>query len=236
MKINMRFTKWFSITIGLLFAFLFLTLVISFINTIVSRELYHREFCFESSCIEYLGREIAGVISLGQAFGWFITLITALGGALIALHTYVSGVNNSNVTNHIAHFSMFRDFVNSEIAKRKKIYPDTVDVYFWYNTIFPNSKSGDLNFSSDYVLILENIKSIVDEANDNIALLSGKYKYQVHQRKIKDICSRIGVSVSSGPKNIYIDIELELFGLIDSVNTTFIGNFPVLCSIQRKYC
>ena len=52
---------------------------------------------------------------------------------------------------------------------------------------------------------------------------------------MKDSLAKIGISISNGPKNIFIDIEFEILGLIDSVNKTFIGEYPALCLIERNY-
>ena len=207
----------------------------SVIETVYSRKLYKLDFCLQSSCIDFFSTEISGVVKLAQFFGGLITLIAALGGAIIALRTYMSGVDNSNITNHIAHFSMFRDFVNLEVSKRKKISPDSVDIHLWYSTIFPESRSGNLSHSEIYKGYLEDIKKVIEDANCKIAELTGKYKYQKHQHKMKDSLAKIGISISNGPKNIFIDIEFEILGLIDSVNKTFIGEYPALCLIERNY-
>lgn len=207
----------------------------SLLRTIYTQNINEFNFCLQSRCVSFFKSKITGVIELAEFFGWLITLITAVGGAIIALRAYVSGVENSNITNHIAHFTLFKDFVNSEIMKKKKIHPDTVDVHFWYNTIFPNSKKGDLNYNAEYSNKIYNIKRVIDEANHHIECLTEKYKYKTHQRKMIDAVSEIGIGLSNGPKNIFTDIEPEVFALIDSVNTTFIQTDVLLCLINRKY-
>ncbi|HDC4591076.1 retron Ec48 family effector membrane protein [Enterobacter cloacae] len=207
----------------------------SLISTIFSQELYNLDFCLQSECIDFFSNKISGVVKLAQFFGGVITLIAALGGAIIALRTYISGVDNSNITNHIAHFSMFRDFVNLEVSKRKKISPDSVDIHLWYSTIFPESRNGNLTHCDFYKNNLGEIKGVIEDANCNIADLTGKYKYQTHQHKMKKSLEKIGIAINNGPKNIFIDIEFEILSLIDSVNQTFIGECPELCQIERKY-
>ncbi|HGV3452687.1 TPA: retron Ec48 family effector membrane protein [Raoultella planticola] len=210
-------------------------LLFSLFFTMQEQKLFDLDLCIQSKCIDFLADKITGVIKLAQFLGWLITLVTAVGGAIIALNTYVSGVGNSNITNHIAHFTMFRDYVNSEIKKRSKISPDTIDVHLWYSIIFPASKTGSLVYSPIYQGYLKDIKGIIDDANFHISDLTGKYKYQTHQRRMKDTLARLGIHVNNGPKNIFIEIEFEIFGLIDSVNTTFIDDYPVFCLIERKY-
>ncbi|EIL5440977.1 retron Ec48 family effector membrane protein [Escherichia coli] len=207
----------------------------SLITTIFSQKLYDLDICLQSDCIDFFSNKISGVVKLAQFFGGVITLIAALGGAIIALRTYISGVDNSNITNHIAHFSMFRDFVNLEVSKRKKISPDSVDIHLWYSTIFPDSRNGNLTHCDFYKKNLGEIKEVIEDANCNIAKLTGKYKYQTHQHKMKKSLAKIGIAINNGPKNIFIDIEFEILSLIDSVNQTFIGECPELCQIERKY-
>ncbi|EGZ6858175.1 retron Ec48 family effector membrane protein [Cronobacter sakazakii] len=227
--------KYFIFFIAIIsFVFIFV-LFFSLTSTIISQDMYKLDLCIQSKCIDHFSEKIKGVIALAQAFGWFIALVATIGGVIVALRTYRSGIDNSNITNHIAHFSMFRDFVNTEIAKRKKIYPDTIDVYAWYNVIFPRSKKGDLNYSAEYLTFLNGIKSVIEEANYNISSLNGNYKYQTHQRKIIDATSKIGMKINNGPKNLFVEIECEVLSLIDSVNRTFIDGYPVLCMLERKY-
>ncbi len=235
LKNSMSNTDKFIVSVAFVCLLSILFLFVSLFATIYSTKIYKFDFCIQSQCIDYFANKITGVVVLAQFFGWFITLVAALGGAIIALRTYVTGVGNSNITNHIAHFSMFRDFVNSEINKRKKISPDSVDVHLWYNVIFPESKSGRLECSQNYRDHLNNIKEVIDEANSHMSTLSGKYKYQTHQRKIIEAFANFGVVMNNGPKNIFIDIEYEVFGLIDSVNSTFVNESPVFCKMERRY-
>ncbi|HCH49632.1 MAG TPA: hypothetical protein DEV59_02870 [Proteus sp.] len=207
----------------------------SLYKTVSEQNLNKFDFCLESRCINFLTKEITGVIALAQFFGWLITLIAVIGGAMIALRTYVSGVENSNITNHIAHFSLFRDFVSSEISKRKRISPDTVDIHKWYSIIFPNSKNGSLKYNSKYMDFLNGISNVILGANYQIDNLKGDYKYKVHQEKMIDSMKNIGITLSRGPKNIFTEIEPEVFQLIDSVNVAFIENDILLNSIERKY-
>ncbi|MCA6971720.1 MULTISPECIES: retron Ec48 family effector membrane protein [Pectobacterium] len=210
-------------------------LLFSLFRTIYGQELNRLNFCLQSQCIDFFAAKITGVVALAQFFGWLITLIAALGGAIIALRTYVTGIGNSNITNHIAHFSMFRDFVNSEINKRKKISPDTIDIHLWYSVIFPGSKMGDLSCSQKYKTYTNEIKDVIEDANFHISTLTGKYKYQAHQRKMIDSLNNIGITINNGPKNIFIDMEYAVFSLVDSVNSTFSSDHPIFCSLERKY-
>ncbi|MGV8000979.1 retron Ec48 family effector membrane protein [Photorhabdus temperata subsp. temperata] len=236
LKNKITSTDKFIIFVVVICLILVATLCFSFFSTIYGLNLNKLDFCLQSKCIDFFATKITGVVALAQFFGWLITLIAALGGAIIALRTYVTGIGNSNITNHIAHFSMFRDFVNSEINKRKKISPDTIDIHMWYSVIFPESKSGKLMCSQTYISYLNEIKSVVDDANFHISTLTGKYKYQTHQRKMIASLVNIGIAINNGLKNIFIDMEYEIFSLIDSINGTFVSGCTIFCTLERKYC
>ena len=105
----------------------------------------------------------------------------------------------------------------------------------WYNVIFPESKSGNLMYSQIYLDHLNEIKGVVEDANFHISTLTGKYKYQTHQRKMIECLSNVGVSINNGPKNVFIDMEYEAFSLMDSVNNTFVSGHYLFCALERKY-
>ena len=213
----------------------FLILGCSFHQTMMNQKMYALPICLESNCISFMAKKMEGTINLAQALGWLVTLLTGLGGAYIALKTYVTGIKNSNITNHISHINMFRDFVNLEVSKRKRVSPSSVDIYIWYNKIFPNSKKGDLVFCSSYLESIKDVKKVIDDANNNIISLNGDYKYKEHQQKMIACLKVFGVDINRGPKNSFVEIEGEILEIIDSVNSTFISGHDLLCLIERKY-
>ncbi len=207
----------------------------SFYQTMMDKKMYELPFCLKSECIKYMAKQMDGTINLAQGLGWIVTLFTGIGGAYLALKTYITGISNSNITNHISHINMFRDFVNLEVAKRKRISPSSVDVYVWYNLIFPNSKNGDLIFCSSYIDVVNGLKKVIDEANYHISSTPGDYVYKIHQQKMIEAFKVLGVIVSRGPKNSYLEIEAEVLEIVDSVNSTFISGHHLLSLIPRKY-
>ncbi|EMX8466543.1 retron Ec48 family effector membrane protein [Serratia marcescens] len=224
-----------------IFSFLFLAVFFiiiigcSFNATMISKGFYKLDFCLRSDCITFIENNMQGTIKLAQVLGWGLTLFTGFSAAYIALKTYVSGVKNSNITNHISHINMFRDFVKLEIDKRKRISPASIDIYYWYSSIFPSSKKGDLGFCLEYLNNIGEVGEVIKESNNEITSLSGDYIYKVHQMKIISSLSKIGVVLNRGPKNIFIEIEGEILELIDSVNSTFVSGHDSLCSIPRCY-
>ncbi|PYB32659.1 hypothetical protein DMW60_24205 [Serratia marcescens] len=153
----------------------------------------------------------------------------------VALMTYQTGIRNSNLSNHISHLNMFRDFINAEISKRKYITPERINIYQWYILIFPKSKHGDVSISYKYEGLITSILNIVNEANEKISEATGKYDYRTHQFKIIDSLDKLGIKISNGTKNEFIAIELQVFDLIDCVNMTFTQVSTELSKLDRKY-
>ncbi|RJL53704.1 retron Ec48 family effector membrane protein [Pectobacterium carotovorum] len=208
---------------------------VSFYSTYQLEKFGEKELCFTSKCIIDFSKKNEGVINILQVTAWLLTIIATIGGMFVALMTYRTGIKNSNFSNHISHLNMFRDFINSEILKRKYLTPEGVNIYQWYFLIFPNSKHGDVSISSTYNDSIFNIRDIVCEANDKIAEATGTYDYRTHQFKIIDSLSKLGIKVSNGTKNEFIAIELQVFDLIDCVNMTFTNSSLELKKLERKY-
>lgn len=212
----------------------FFSIIISFL-TIVEEKLYAKDFCFTNKCIDYFFKNFNGVSIILQSIAWLITLITTVGGVFIALMTYKIGVKNSSLTNHISHLNMFRDYVNAEIAKRKFISPDKINIYKWYSLIFPLSKKGDVSVSCNYEEKINGIVDVVKEANAKITEPDGKYIYTHHQVMMRDAIGLLGIKISTGPKNDFILIEEQVFELIDCINLTFTDISVELSGLRRAY-
>lgn len=212
----------------------FLSVIISVI-TIYSENLYQKGICFTDKCVTNFFAHFNGVSIILQSVAWLITLITTIGGISIALMTYKSGVKNSNLTNHISHLNMFRDYVNAEISKRKFISPDKVNIYKWYSLIFPYSKKGDVSVSMKYKGKIEGIIKVIVEANEKIKDPAGKYVYTHHQVSMLDAVGLLGIKISTGPKNEFVLIEEQIFELIDCINLTFTEINIELSGVKRAY-
>lgn len=216
-------------TFGIIFSFLILNV------TIYNEKLYAREFCLSDKCVAYFFSKFNSISIVLQSIAWLITLITTIGGIGIALMTYKSGVKNSNLTNHISHLNMFRDYVNAEITKRKFISPDKVNIYKWYSLIFPLSKRGDVTVSVLYQLRIDEIANVISSANKDVTEPGGKYSYKNHQVRLLEKVGNLGIKISTGPKNDFILIEEQVFELIDCINLTFTDMERNLASIKRAY-
>ncbi|ANS42367.1 retron Ec48 family effector membrane protein [Serratia inhibens] len=209
--------------------------IISLCQTIDDKRLYERSFCLSSQCLDNFAKEVSGITLYFQAFGYLMTTFVTVFGVIIALMTYYSGVKNNNNSNYTAHLTMFREFSNAELSKRTSIYPEGVNLFRWYKVMFPKAKDGDISVSNHYLDIINNIQDVINEANAHITDENKDYKYKTHQRKIITVLGEIGIRISNGPKNTFIDIEGQVFEYIDTVNLSFSHQVVELSKIERKY-
>ncbi|MDI9107184.1 hypothetical protein DMW56_11365 [Serratia marcescens] len=234
-KKNINSIKMLAIVIIALAAIGIVIGLFSFYLTYKTEGFGKKDFCMTSKCLVGFFKNIDGVIKIFQVTGWLLTIIATIGGVFVALMTYQTGIRNSNLSNHISHLNMFRDFINAEISKRKYITPERINIYQWYILIFPKSKHGDVSISYKYEGLITSILNIVNEANEKISEATGKYDYRTHQFKIIDSLDKLGIKISNGTKNEFIAIELQVFDLIDCVNMTFTQVSTELSKLDRKY-
>lgn len=213
----------------------FIFTIISLCQTIYDKKLYERSFCLSSQCLDNFAKEISGITLYFQAFGYLTTTFVTIFGMIIALMTYYSGVKNNNNSSYTAHLTMFREFSSAELSKRTSIYPEGINLFRWYKVMFPKAKNGDISVSNDYLDIIDDIQNVINEANAYITDENKDYKYKTHQRKMIKVLGKIGICISNGPKNTFIDIEGEVFEYIDTVNLSFSHQVVELSKIERKY-
>ncbi|BFI57438.1 hypothetical protein KD4_13830 [Yersinia pseudotuberculosis] len=207
----------------------------SFYLTYQAESFGEKELCVTSKCLVSFSEKTEGVIKIFEVTAWLLTIIATIGGVFVALMTYQTGIRNSNLSNHISHLNMFRDFINAEILKRKYLTPERINIYQWYVLIFPDSKYGDVLISEKYEDSILNIYNVVNDANDKISEATGKYDYRTHQFKIIASLEKLGIKISNGTKNEFVAIELQVFDLIDCVNMTFTEVNTELSKLERKY-
>lgn len=209
--------------------------IIALYQTIDDKKLYEKSFCLSSQCLDNFAKEVSGITLYFQAFGWLMTTFVTVFGVIIALMTYYSGIKNSNNSNYTAHLTMFREFSSAELCKRTSIYPEGINLFRWYKVMFPKAKDGDISVSKNYLAIINNIQNVINEANAHITDENKDYKYKTHQRKMIAVLDEIGIHISNGPKNTFIDIEGQVFDYIDTVNLSFSHKVVELNKIKRRY-
>ncbi|MEX9771134.1 retron Ec48 family effector membrane protein [Morganella morganii] len=218
--------------------------------TAISAKLYERSINLSSSGINNFYQEIKWSLSIIEVAFWVITTFVTVAGVIIALNTYQLNANNNRIaldtyqlnakntviTNHISHFGMFKDYVNAEIDKRDMLKSDKVNIFCFYNLMFPESRNGYLNTSEAYINFMSEVRYIIEDSNECITSTSRNYNYKSHQRRLIIKFGEIGITLSNGPKNTFISLESEVFNFVDNVNSAFSNvQFDKLSTISRRY-
>ncbi|MFM5229647.1 retron Ec48 family effector membrane protein [Aeromonas media] len=216
-----------SAVVVIVFLFIFISIVVS--------DLIKLKSCFSSACFEFFFDELEPAFKVLQAGGWLLTLLGTLGGAFLALKNYLDSIKHNAFNNHVNHIRLFSDFVNAELMKHSGISSNMVDVFHWYNVIFPYSAEGKMDVSNEYYHIVDSIALEIYNSNGVVAQNANIYIME-HQERMQSIFYLIfGIKMGKLPKNDYLRVESEVFSFIDKVNKTFTKESLALSSIERKY-
>jgi hypothetical protein len=105
---------------------------------------FAKSLCLEKDCIlrffEYIE---AASISFSATLTITATIITVI-GAYFAILNYISTAKTNAISNHLANLRTFNDFLNQEIENGSRLNKGSIDIFKWYNLIFPSSKYGIL--------------------------------------------------------------------------------------------
>lgn len=207
---------------GCIFGLGLLIFVALYIGTTWKSHVFSLPLCMTDECFgRWVDLYKNSLAMLKLTIDVIVALATA-GGILVALQTYLSGLRNSALSNHIAHFSIFSNYINGELSKRPRISPESVDVMTWYNLIFTKSRSGDVAISQDYLNFISDLNAEICMSNDQAAhAKSGSFRYKPHQERLKKILWRIGIDIAYQPRNDFFEAEGYVFDLIGCVNNSF---------------
>jgi len=209
-----------------------LAIVVSFLSS----DLPERTSCFRSECFEELFTVLAPAFTIGKAASDLLITVATVGGIVVALLSYFSAVSNSALANHISHFSTFQSYINNEIAKRGRIHASSIDVFKWYNSVFPESKSGVMMVAAGYKDFVQKMNLRVDESNQLANTATGEsFRYKPHQVAIRDHLEIIGITLSLQPRIEYYEIEDQIMSLIGCVNNAFCLNSHIPALSVRRY-
>ena len=150
--------------------------------------------------------------------------------------TYLATVSSSILTNHIAHFAIFKDCVDGEIKKRSSVNESSVDILSWYNSVFPRSRVGEITVSNSYVSWVNELNRIIGNSNSKMTSpADGSFRYTDHQTKITKHLAKIGIALDRYPRNDFFEIEGQVFLLIDSINESFSFPEKLPRTAERRY-
>jgi hypothetical protein len=157
----------------------------------------------------------------------FLVAIATVGGIFVALASYLAATGASAFGNHISHLSIFQSYLNSEIAKRGRVSPASLDSFLWYTLIFPRAGAGNMLVSDLYKDIVAQLRSEIEKSNAQASnARSGSFRYVDHQNRVIEALARFGIKLSRQPRVEFFEIEDEIFSLIRAVNFAFCKNDP----------
>lgn len=210
--------------------------VFVFVKTGVVGGEFTRSVCFSNDCVErFFDLFEQSFVILDGTLQLLVGLAT-IGGIVVALMSYLSGVSATALSNHISHFSIFQQYMASEIAKRSRISPSSVDVFVWYNLIFSESRAGKTTISDQYCQAVMSINREIAFSNDQAkTAVQGSFRYMPHQQRVIDVVSALGISLTHQPRNDFYEIEDQVFSLISSVNKSFCYSNSIPDLLRRNY-
>lgn len=150
--------------------------------------------------------------------------------------SYIASVSTSALANHIAHYTIFQEYLINEIAKRDRISSTSIDILRWYNHIFSASRTGRMTVSSEYIEYINALNKLITQSNEQAKKAKdGEFRYKPHQEKIKTLLSQTGIAVEFQPRNDFYEIEGQIFSLISGINRSFCYSEFVEELVERRY-
>lgn len=188
----------------------------------LSDGLFKEDFCFKKDCIKHAKDTFD--YSLYIIFGTINLLVAmaTVGGIFVALLSYLHSTSATAFGNHISHLVVFHSYLASEISKNHRISPSSLDVFYWYNLIFPDARSGMLMVSTTYEVLIKNVRDEIVSSNNSASnAKSGSFRYVDHQNRMVVALSGLGIRVDRQPRVDFFEVEKQILSLIKSVNFAF---------------
>ena len=205
-------------------------------KAIIANNLFHESFCLDDECLRYFKSVLTIPIKTGEVTVNLMVATATIGGIFIALRSYISNLSNSALANHIAHFSIFNNYLNAEIQKHEKIPTQSIEVLSWYNKIFTLSRSGSTDVSKSYIDFINDLNKEIDFSNDQASkATAGSFRYRDHQKRIIGLLKHIEIQLYFLPRNDFYEVEGEIFTLIQKVNRSFCFTLDVPNLKERLY-
>lgn len=198
-------------------------------------DLYKLSFCLKNECIIYFTERTSSLYPIIANYLALLTFIVTSSGIYIAIKTYTNTANTNALNCHISHYNIFSEYINSEIEKLDMIDKSSLDIFKWYNSIFPSSRSGSMHVSPTYKQIINEINTQIKQSNSEYLNPSHSgFSYKSHQTRMIDVMKKINITLQRFPRNDFYLIEKEIIDLIDAVNKAFCSG-EVNSLEQREY-
>lgn len=200
---------------GLFFSFLII------ISTIISSQMYLRNFCLSNNCIDNFFKDVSSVGDIMSGAVSLCVAIATIGGIFVALMNYIASQKNFAFNNHIEHLKVFCDYMDLEISKRDRLSKKSFDYLVFYGLIFEKSRDGSSEVSEKFSKFIDDLNYIIDRSNSICDAKDQGFDYKKHQRYMRDHFGSIGISIYFAPRVDYFDMERQLLSLVNRVAQSF---------------
>lgn len=204
--------------------------------SVYKKGLLDLPICLDSDCVGYFLNEIESAVTLAGATMGVMVSVATVGGIVVALLSYLNSSNTSALSNHIAHFSIFHNYVGGEIEKLSMVSPGSVDILSLYNFIFHKSRSGKTDVAASYIDIVNDINAEITASNGKAEFSEdGSFRYKDHQNRIICVLKKLGIKMAYLPRNDFYEAEGQVFLLIERINQSFCYSDSVPNIVKRRY-
>lgn len=207
-----------------------------FVNTVKSGALESSQLCYTSECFETaLKIHKSSVDIIVATFGMMVALATT-GGIVVALLSYRESVRANTLSNHIGHLALFQGFIDRETAKLARVSAKSIDSHQWYVLMFPHSRAGNTVVSKAYVSAVKLVAEQIAASNKAArSAVDGSFRFIDHQERIISAFKGIGISITRHTRVDFYDVEIEVFSLLKSVNSSFCYGAEIASLPARVY-
>lgn len=198
--------------------------------------LYNKSFCLDAECVDNFLAAYAVIPSTINAVVQFFSYIFAIAGVYFALKTYISNLDALKTNIHLSHQNTFRSYMEMEVSKFDRISGRSLNVFKWYNLAFPDSPAGNINVSQEYISVINEINSNIDDSNNESSLSADGvcFEYRKHQGKMIKTFNKLGIKTSRMPRNNFYEIEGAVLDFIQQVNLEFFRLDPKVCNMMNR--
>lgn len=211
----------------ILASLLIIPLILAFLFTVFSMpwtDIYMLNFCTNTTCVEEFSTKYLGAFSW---YGNWLSVsynITTILGVAIAVLTYHKTKQSQAISNHFSNVELFKNYTSEEILKSEWLSIASFDLMVWYLKIYPESKLGNMQCSSEYTESINSLAKCISNSNDGTydqKKTRTGYQFTTHQKSVNKIYRSLGIKIKETNRLSFYEIEGEILNLIDKVNKTF---------------
>lgn len=211
------------------------SLLFAALITLVNFNYYNLgfEFCLDIECFKTFYKEFRvqiEVITVGGQVAIFIALVL---GPYIALKSYISTTNAQVFGNNISHIGFFEKYIISELQRRERIRPSSLDFFSLYRLMFP--RHGEVYASEDFLGAIRVVIKEIEYSNSKFKSIERKFEFPVHRERMIGALSCVFVRIDAVPRIDFLECEDEVLDLLKVLVRVFCRRQDQLIFPERNY-